>query len=117
MKFGGDLEYFLDIEEATGETPEPLLLMPELPGHLETIYEVFSLLSSCRGHTGFGTILPIPASDILAAADLIEPGDPLRFFRVMKRLDAVVMEHAAREAKRASDAAERERGSKATKRR
>ena len=97
MKHAEHLDYFLDIEEETGVTPEPLLTRPELPRHLLGIYEIFLLLSAGRGY-GMAGIQPIASVDILAAGAIVEPEEPTRFFRVIRELDALVLSLAAKKA-------------------
>ena len=69
--------------------------------------QAFWLLSAGR-QPGFGLPGPITASDILAVSNFYEPDDQLRFLRVIRALDALLLKHAA-------DEQERERLSKAKK--
>jgi hypothetical protein len=109
LKYGEHLEYFREIEEETGVTPEPLENRPEVPRHLAGTIEAFWLLSGGRP-PGFGGPGGIPTADIIAIAPLFEPDDPLRFLRVIRKLDALLLAHLAKKAEE-----ERKRSSAAKK--
>lgn len=41
-------------------------------------------------------IQPIATVEILAASAIVEPEDPMRFLRVIRELDALVLSHVAK---------------------
>lgn len=102
LKHGEDAEYLEEIAEETGDIPQPLLDRPELPGHLRPTLEAFLLLNDSRPQ-GFGTIGGITTTDILAMAAEVEPNDTLRFLRVIRAMDGLVLADFAKRAEAASN--------------
>ncbi len=84
-------------------TPQPLIDQPALPGHLAPFLEAFQLLNESRPISQ-GGIGGITTADILALAPEIEPGEPLRFLRVIRAMDALVLDDFSKRVEAAQSA-------------
>ena len=91
LRFGDSFDYLLEIERDTGVTPEPLQSLPSVPPHLSLTWETFLLLSRSRP-LGFGAIGGISTADIMAVAPCVAPENPVSFLRVIRAMDAIILE-------------------------
>lgn len=99
LRWGTVIDQLIEKASEPGPEPAALIEQPELPVHLETVAELFWLLSNQRPFAGGGMgppmPRPIPVQDIWTTAP--DWGlDPGYFLRVTGRADALYIDHLNR---------------------
>lgn len=94
----------LEIQEATGITPQGLAEKPTLSGDLVGVWGAYNLLNSSRLITEAGPG-PIPLTEIKAYLDIARIDDVdsrLYVVRVVRTLDSIYLEHYAERARQSN---------------
>lgn len=95
MQWGPQLDFLMQMWQATGRQPTALRGKPELSADDAEMYSVFRQLSSARSYTEVGP-QPIPVSEVLAYCEMMRLRDlDLRqaVLQIVQTLDGKFVEH------------------------
>lgn len=95
LQWGEHVQFLVDMEEETGETPEALLSRVEIEPENEEFWDAFWLLHSSRRDG----VLPFDAiTGYCRDTGMPDPVDFLPFARILLAMDRVYVEHVRKPA-------------------